>query len=279
MYTTIKRLSSPLFSFLLSLFLLSSASESRIWAQGTQPVQVVPDCLLSFTFTAAGSLPATATPNSTGDNRSIGCDAWTLVYQSSGFSALTLTFQSAAGAVTAGTFGTFTGTVSTGINPNTSIVGALSGFTGYVGWYRVTLGGLTGSGTVRGVLYGYRTGSGGSGGGGGGGGGSTGCVNQNAFTVTATTDVVMQTAVTGKKINVCTIIASWDNTANVTVQQGTGSVCGTSTVALSGPLGNLLGLAFDLAWGPLNETVAARDICLHFSASVTGGGFIIYGTT
>lgn len=164
------KLFRPIFLSIFLLLLGTSASEFSLYGQ-TQPVNVIPECTIPFTFTAAGSQPATATANSVGDNRSIGCNNWTLDYQSTGFSALTLTFQSATGAVTAGAFGTYSGTVSSGINPNTSTTGAQSTFTGYVGWFRVTLGGLTGSGTVRGILYGYRTGSTN----GGGGGGASGC--------------------------------------------------------------------------------------------------------
>lgn len=113
-----------------------------------------PDCSIFFSFTASGS-------TSSFDNRSRGCVTWTLLYQSSGFSGLTLTFQSASGSLTAGSFGAYGGAVATGSNPNTSTTGAITTFTNgtvVTPWLRVTLTGLTGSGEMNGVLYGYRTG-------------------------------------------------------------------------------------------------------------------------
>lgn len=124
-----------------------------------------PDCTLPINLTAAGS-----TGNF--DNRFIGCDTWTLNYAVSGFTGLTITFQSATGATlaTIGAFGTYTGTVVTGINPNTNTTGRITQFqNGLVitPWLRVNLSGLTGSGNVAGVVYGYKTGyTGGNGGGG-----------------------------------------------------------------------------------------------------------------
>lgn len=109
-----------------------------------------PDCLKSFQFTATGQTSTTF------DNRQAGCNAWFVVYQSSGFSAISLTLQDAPGAVSAGTFVTFGGTTVTGANPSTNIVGNTSTFTGYYGFMRVILTSSTGTGTVTGVMFGYK---------------------------------------------------------------------------------------------------------------------------
>lgn len=99
-----------------------------------------------------------------------------------------------------------------------------------------------------------------------------------AITLAAGTDVVAIPSGGGSTVTrICSIVFSFDTSADVTILQGTGSTCGTNQVSLSGALKNLLGLDFE--WGPesaLRNTVAARDTCLHFSTAVTGGGFALY---
>lgn len=122
-------------------------------AQG-QPVTAnrpVPDCLLYFVLTSASS-------SAQFDNRQVGCNSWTIQYTSSGFTVLSLSFQSADDLVgVPNTWGAFTGTTISGSQPNTAITQAQSQFSGYMPWIRATLSGLTGTGTVRGSFYGYRT--------------------------------------------------------------------------------------------------------------------------
>lgn len=121
-----------------------------------------PDCVKVFQFTSSGQFSTTI------DNRQQGCtDKWTVAYQSTGFSAVSLTFESASGAVSSGTFSAFSGSTVTGSNPMTSTSGTVSTFSGYAGWLRVKLTSATGSGTLTGVLYGYKTNLGGGGGTGG----------------------------------------------------------------------------------------------------------------
>ncbi len=312
---------------LLSLFFLLGVltlSQGKLHAQNPQPVP--PDCVIFINnWTTAQS--SAAFPN-----YFTGCQSWTLQYTSIGFTGLTLTFQSApaATATTPSTFVTYAGTVSTGINPNTSLTGAVSTFangTVDIPYTRVTLSNLTGSGTVFGVVYGYKTGFTGGGGGGGSGGGCVGtvgtpcivaqatasqlnaqiqgpgtagaaltgnpvlggvsdgtnvqntysCTNQAAVSIAAGTDVTIITATAAKTIRLCHLDFSSDTTADMTIRQGTGTTCGTSTVALTGAYKNILGIAEDYtALAPLVTTVAARDICLHFSTNVTAGGFVVY---
>src|SRR5579864_4190115 len=155
---------SPILSPVLSPILISFSLlvlSDKLSAQ-SQPDS--PDCFVPFTFVGAGNTAAY-------DNRFNGCVTWTVQYVNTGFTGLTLTFQSAAGSVTAGTFGTYGGTTSTGVNPMTSTTGEVSTFTNgtvAIAWVRMLLGGLTGTGQVSGVLYGYKSGSSGGGGGGGG---------------------------------------------------------------------------------------------------------------
>lgn len=111
-----------------------------------------PDCIKTFQFSGSGQTSTVI------DNRQAGCFNWTVAYQSSTFSAVTLTFEDAPGAIASGTFVTFAGTTLTGANPSTNIIGNVSTFTGYYGWLRVKLTSATGTGTVTGVLYGYKSG-------------------------------------------------------------------------------------------------------------------------
>jgi hypothetical protein len=121
-----------------------------------------PDCVIPLNFTAGGTHNSFVFNNTT-----VGCVDWTLTYQSIGFSVVSLTFQSAPGSISPGTWVTYAGTLSTGINPNTSTVGAVSTFTNQTvvtSWLRVNAV-LTGTGTLNGVAYGYKTGATGGGGG------------------------------------------------------------------------------------------------------------------
>ena len=121
-----------------------------------------PDCVSFFTFSSAGGAGTLPAPGGTPtiDNRQTGCVNWIMVYESSGFTGLSLTFQSADGATAPGTLGPFSGTILNppATNPATNTTSATVTFNGYVGWFNVALSGLTGTGTVRGSLYGYRAG-------------------------------------------------------------------------------------------------------------------------
>lgn len=150
------------FILLLGMFLL----QEKIHAQNNPPP---PDCVIVLNNWT------TAQSSSSFPNYFTACQTWTFQYTSVGFTGLTITVQSApaATATTPSTFVTYAGTVSTGINPNTNTAGRITTFSNGlvdIPWIRVNLSGLTGTGTVFGVLYGYKTGYAGSGGGGGGGG-------------------------------------------------------------------------------------------------------------
>jgi hypothetical protein len=148
-------------------------------AQGQLPIP--PDCILNFfTNTIAGSATVVS---GVFDNRTNACQTWTVDYQASNtggsISALSLTFQSANGAVSAGTFGSYAGATESGSNPATSTTGSVSTFsngTTVISWVRMSLTlTATGTTTVKGILYGYKTGYP-SGGGGGGGSGCPGTI-------------------------------------------------------------------------------------------------------
>ena len=123
-----------------------------LWAQAlTTPVNVAPDCLVFFDFTAAPGNGASF------DNRFIGCDTWNVSYTNTGFTPLNLYFQDAPDSSGApGTWATFAGTVVSGVNPNVAVTQASTNFKGYYPWLRVRLDTATGSGRVRGLMYGYR---------------------------------------------------------------------------------------------------------------------------
>lgn len=124
------------------------------------------------------------------DNRSIGCDQWTLVYQAdAGISGYTLAFKSTTGINAPGTFVAYAGntvnssasfgTAANGLATYCSLASCSSmGVTVNTPWVEVLVSGASGAGAVRGTFYGYRTGyTGGTGGSGGGGGGGGGCTS------------------------------------------------------------------------------------------------------
>lgn len=116
-------------------------------------------CVVSFTLTAAGN-------SGVFNNLTKGCTNWTVTYNSTGFTGLSLTVQTAPNnSGSPGTWSTFT--AASGSNPSTAITQASATFSGYFPFLRVNLSGLTGTGTVTGLLYGVWTDFGGGGGGGG----------------------------------------------------------------------------------------------------------------
>lgn len=271
--------------FLLLLALLWAP----VWAQ-TQ-VQTQPDCVASFAFSATG--------NSAVYVNTKGCMTWTLFYESTGFGSVSLTFQSASGITTPGSFGTYGGTVETGVNPNTSTTGATTIFSnGAVNtpFLRVAAT-LSGSGTLQGTFYGWRTGSSGSGGGGGGSGCAgtvmtpcvTGAENSSAAAVTDITcdqsaavsisgsgETQIVAASSGKSVRICSLDFANSAVSNFTIEEGTGTNCGTSTTALTGTYQNVLTYSKD--YGSRSPLVGGSGdaICLNFASSVTAGGSVVY---
>lgn len=103
------------------------------------------------------------------------------------------------------------------------------------------------------------------------------CPNQAAVTLTAGTDAVLVTGVAAKKTYICHLDFAATATGTFTIQQGTGSTCGTGTAAITGAYPSINALAIDYtALGALHGTVAANDICLHAGAAATVGGFVTY---
>lgn len=174
-------------SLSLPLIIWALIPGNYVKAQTTTPP---PDCIFFISASLnAGSGTTVNYPNSAGfDNRSLACQTWTFSYAATATSGTltSLDFQAAAGAVSAGSFSTWGGTVNTGINPNTSSTIATSTFsTGCSNgmacnvsnaWVKILVTRNSFVGTIRGVLYGYRTGYAGR----GSGGGSSGTVTNVA---------------------------------------------------------------------------------------------------
>ncbi len=145
---------SPIWTLLLVLLLCGTGFlESKLSAQPlTTPVNVIPDCLVYFDFTANAS-------SAQFDNRFIGCKTWYVAYTSTGFPALTLTFESAPDNNGApGAWVAFAGAVLEGVNPNVALTEGSTIMYGYYPWQRLTLtGAVAGAGRrIRGTFYGYR---------------------------------------------------------------------------------------------------------------------------
>lgn len=102
-------------------------------------------------------------------------------------------------------------------------------------------------------------------------------INQALISVSATTDVVIVAGSGSLTTRITKFDIGWDTTADISITQGTGTKCATSTVTLAGPYKNFTALFEDYtAVSALRNTVAGRDICLHFSTAVTGGGQVFY---
>lgn len=250
----------------------------------TTTVRVSPDCLFTGTVTGSGSTVVTA--NGNGDNRSIGCSSWVVVWEITGGGSPTTTVQSA---VTSGglpvSWQTFAGTVLVGSNPSTATVGTVA-LIGYVPWIRVT---VANGGTLNVRMFGYRNSSGG---GGGGGGGSVSVSNfpnpQNVLVTnvcegTSVTSLpvtftalngaqILRAAALNQRIYVCGFQAAWDNAADVKLIQGSGVGCATGSGDLTGFFKNLVNASI----AGVLQTAQTSGLCLVSSGSITGGGVLRY---
>jgi hypothetical protein len=246
-------------------------------AQGN--VQVQPDCIVNFQFTAVGT-------QQFGNLALTGCQVWYLTYSSTGFSALSLAVQDAPdnGGVP-GSWVNWAGTVVSGSNPNTATTSAATALTGFYPWVRVNLTSATGTGRVSGTLYGWKSAAGGSGG--GGGGGSTTvtnlpvCQSTSAtlktapITLTGSSGSVQIIAASGSTaITLCSLTVSVNTTANLSLLYGTGSNCGSGTTYLTSTAGfnSVLAIALDQ---PI-PIPASQAFCISSSVVVTGGGLVTY---
>lgn len=159
------------------LFSLSLFVTAFCFAQEQQPLTAVNgNCRVFFNLSVASSgaqatpwLPSQASPpaGSAGtslviDNHQPGCYGWTMYVVPHGFSALSLSLQSApdnSGGTAPGTWSTVAvcgGTECLGINPQTATTPAVTTTKKADAWFRVNLTSKTGTGSVEGVLYGYK---------------------------------------------------------------------------------------------------------------------------
>lgn len=270
-----------------------------------QTPAVQPDCpLRQYIFTAVGvTVPV--------NNIATGCTIWVVEYQSIGFSGISLSLQAAFGTVVPGTFGSWGGTIVNGVDPQTVSPGSgvtrysdttTSGSPGYyASFVELNLSTATGSGEVIATMYGYKAGSAGVAGGGGGGGGGSGCPGtvgtpcvtgaessagaaktdfvcdqSSVITITGSGLTQIIPATSGKAIHLCSISYSSSGLSNVTIEQGTGTNCGSGTTAVTGAYQNTSTLALDFTpRGTLTFTTGAAA-CLNFGTSVTSGGVAVY---
>lgn len=148
-----------LFYTVVMMYLWCLFSARLYGQQGSYNMVQYPDCQFYFNLT-------TATSTAEYDNRTRGCTDFAIAYNSTGFTGLTITVQVAPNSSgSPGTWATYT--AATGSNPSTATTQANATFTDYFPFVRVTLSGLTGTGTVSGTVYGWRFRNGGGAAGGG----------------------------------------------------------------------------------------------------------------
>jgi hypothetical protein len=203
-------------------------------ALAQQPILLQPDCVIPFSFTAAGQ--TTPVAGGVGDFRYTACTKWTLRYYNRGFSAVSIEFQHADdNGNTPGswnTWGTSGGTLASGSSLPLTVTtsGQATGYK-YRPWVRVKLNSATGTGVVEGVLEGWRPFGGSDD---GNGGGSTTNVTQwAAGTLGAMANygtspgAVLVPGVNASVTNIPHVIADTGSTTavtgNVTAVQPTGS--------------------------------------------------------
>lgn len=145
------------------LLLLLAALATAAAAQQLQNVTVQPDCVIVINFTTIGQTTPTA-PNAGYNNMTGGCTTWTMQIAVSGFGGSpSVQLESAPNnAGVPGTWVTFAGGTIISPSPNNvnPIVTTSTGFLWEVGpaaWVRAEfLTGATGTGSITGLLLGYR---------------------------------------------------------------------------------------------------------------------------
>lgn len=112
------------------------------------------------------------------------------------------------------------------------------------------------------------------------------CVSdlKTSVPISQTSNTKLITATTGKKVWICSFMVVGSDAENISVVQGTGSTCGTSTAALigaataaAGP--NLAangGFAIGTGRASIAISAAAKDICLFQSGGGRVAGVMTY---
>lgn len=261
-----------------ALALLVSAFSLRVSAQNTTAVN--PDCLILFTITAqGGSAPA---GGGFFDNRQIGCNSFQLSYGAGGFSAVSLLVQSSPDGSTPVTLGT----VLLGTNPLTSTTGASNLIqtygTNFPPFVRVIATTATGTGSIRGLLLGWRA-AGFAGTTAGGGSGSNGvvvgagCTLQQPINLSASGNTRIINAGGTGTVRICEISFSTTAAENIQITEGTGTNCGTGTANVTGVYQSVQSMVLDpQVTAPITAQTAGDDICLNQSMAQTLGGLVIY---
>lgn len=244
---------------------------------------------LSFSFQCSGASNCTPGitqyPNST---ETIGIRYWTFEYKITGYSGVSIVLQGAPDSSGApGTWATFPGTVYNGANPSTSTTGAMMSL--YITpandtpWVRINVTSVTGTGSLKGQVYGYRNSPGCTVpcvDGGQGGGGITPVVIGTSSTAVSLsssglTQVVAAPGTSTQSIHMTFFDISFASAVNFQWEYGTGSSCGTGTTALTGTYQGVLTMSQPFGLGGLTVP-AGNALCANLGSSVTGGGLLLY---
>ena len=257
-------------AFLISIFSLRLA--------GQNTVSVAADCVVNFQITAQGG---TGPAFGAFDNRQIGCGSWQLQYSNSGFTAVTMTIQSSLDGVT---FTTLAGTATYGTNPLTSTTAASALITStganFAPYVRVIATTATGTGTIRGVLLGYRAlGTAGTAPAAPTGGVvvQTGCTLQQLFNLAASGNTRIINAGGTGTVRICEISFSTTAAEDIKLTEGTGTNCATGLADVTGLYKSVQSMVLDpQASAPIAAQTAGHDICLNQSAAQALGGLVVY---
>jgi len=80
----------------------------------------------------------------------------------------------------------------------------------------------------------------------------------------------------GKQVLICHISVSSTAAVDLTIQNGTGTNCGTGTASLTGAYENIVTIALDFGYWAALRVPANNDVCLSVDAASTVGGVIVY---
>lgn len=96
------------------------------------------------------------------------------------------------------------------------------------------------------------------------------CDQQANVVLTAGTSIRLITGVAGRTFKICHLIFVGTTAADFTLQQGTGSTCGTGTASIYGPQTAITATFFDDdGHATIDSTSTGQDACALFSTTVT----------
>lgn len=270
---------------MLRAFLLYLACLAAAIAQTSTP-----DCQFSATFTATGigNQPANGFQNIS-TSSAPACVAWRLVYTSDGFTAVSIQVEGAkdVAGMPVGYAAAPSTVVTEGTNPlidpdcNPAGSGCTNVVRAYYPWVRLNVTALTGSGTIKAKMYGYRgTAAAFSSSTSNSGNMLSPCtqaslVKQIYLPLSTSGSQTLVAGVAATEIRICHLWFSTGSPEDFGITDGTAADCSTGTTHTLANFYTISAVALDTEAGWATQT-AGNNLCVNPSASQTAAVTVVY---